>query len=148
MNISSLSKVHFEVSRQQFNSFVGRTFVPKTSYYVASLMRSASEESLENKSKILSRLLTVGWIAGAALCSVGSAIQNILSDFSSPSVLLLTLKEGDGKIHCADGRAFYLWSDQVLREIFTSLNLKMASFFRNVSAIGSNEPWLGYVLTK
>ena len=75
-------------------------------------------------------------------------IQKILSGFSSPCVLLLTLKEGDGKIHCADGRTFYLWNDAALREIFASLNLEMASFFRNVSAIGSQETWLGYVLKK
>ena len=73
-------------------------------------------------------------------------IQKILSGFSSPCVMLLTLKEGDGKIHCADGRTFYLWNDQVLREIFARLNLAIASFFRNASAIGSKEPWLGYVL--
>ena len=77
-----------------------------------------------------------------------STIQKILSGFSSPCVMLLTLKEGDGKIHCADGRTFYLWNDQVLREIFARLNLAIASFFRNASAIGSKEPWLGYVLKK
>ena len=60
-----------------------------------------------------------------------STIQKILSGFSSPCVLLLTLKEGDGKIHCADGRTFYLWNDAALREIFAGLNLEMASFFRN-----------------
>ena len=75
-------------------------------------------------------------------------IQKVLFGFSSPCMLLLTLKEGDGKIHCADGRTFYLWNDEVLREIFASLNLEMASFFRNASAIGSKEPWLGYVLKK
>ena len=75
-------------------------------------------------------------------------IQKILSAFSSPCVLLLTLKEGDGSIHRADGRTFYLWNDPVLREIFVNLKLEMASFSRNVSAIGSNEAWLGYVLKK
>lgn len=75
-----------------------------------------------------------------------STIQKMLSGFSSLCVMLLTLKEGNGKIHCADGRTFYLWNDLVLREIFASLKLEIASFFRNVSAIGSNEAWLGYVL--
>ena len=75
-------------------------------------------------------------------------IQKVLFGFSSPCMLLLTLKEGDGKIHCADVRTFYLWNDEVLREIFASLNLEMASFFRNASAIGSKESWLGYVLKK
>jgi hypothetical protein len=72
----------------------------------------------------------------------------ICSGFSSPCVLLLTLKEGDGRIHCADGRTFYLWKDAVLREIFARLNLEIASFFRNASAIGTHEPWLGYVFIK
>ena len=76
------------------------------------------------------------------------AIQKILSCLSSSCVILLTLKEGHGKIDCADGRTFYLWNDQVLRDIFAGLNLEMASFFRNASAIGSKESWLGYVLKK
>jgi len=75
-------------------------------------------------------------------------IQKILSGLSSPCVLLLTLKEGDGLIHCADGRTFYLWNDAALKEIFARLNLEVAAFFRNVSAIGSRESWLGYVLKK
>jgi SAM-dependent methyltransferase len=77
-----------------------------------------------------------------------STIHKILAGFSSPCVLLLTLKEGDGISHHADGRAFYLWNDEVLREIFASLNLEVAASFRNVSAIGSKEAWLGYVLIK
>ena len=77
-----------------------------------------------------------------------STIQKILSGFSSPCVLLLTMKEGDGRIQCADGRTFYLWNDAALRDIFFGLNLELASFFRNASAIGSNESWLGYVLKK
>jgi SAM-dependent methyltransferase len=75
-------------------------------------------------------------------------IQKILSGVSSPCVLLLTLKEGDGLFNCADGRTFYLWKDAALREIFAGLNLEIASFSRNASAIGSWETWLGYVLKK
>ncbi len=76
-------------------------------------------------------------------------IQKILSGLSSPCALLLTLKEGNGKIHAtADGRTFYLWNDTALREIFVRLNLELVSFFRNISAIGSPETWLGYVLIK
>jgi SAM-dependent methyltransferase len=75
-------------------------------------------------------------------------IQKILKGFTSPCVLLVTLKEGKGKIHCTDGRIFYLWEDTALREIFIRLKLETASFFRNASAIGSRESWLGYVLKK
>jgi hypothetical protein len=63
-------------------------------------------------------------------------------------VLLLTLKEGDGLFNFADGRTFYLWNDAALREIFAGVNLEVASFFKNASAIGSRETWLGYVLKK
>jgi len=75
-------------------------------------------------------------------------IQKILSGFTSPCVMLLTLKEGEGKIQCADGRVFYHWKDNVLRDVFARMNLEMASIFRNGSAIGNKEPWLGYVLIK
>jgi len=77
-----------------------------------------------------------------------ATIQRILWGLSSPCLILLTLKEGDGSIHRADGRIFYLWSDAALREMFARLSLEMLSFFRNASAIGSLEPWLGYVLKK
>jgi SAM-dependent methyltransferase len=75
-------------------------------------------------------------------------IHKILYSLSSPCVLLLTLKEGNGLFNSADGRTFYLWKDAALREIFAGLNLEIASFFRNASAIGSRETWLGYVLKK
>ncbi len=75
-------------------------------------------------------------------------IQKLLSGVASPCVILLTMKAGEGCIRAADGRVFYLWSDAELEESFLRLNLKVATFFRNTSVIGSRESWLGYVLMK
>jgi SAM-dependent methyltransferase len=79
---------------------------------------------------------------------LAATIQKILSGLSSPCAALLTLKEGHGSIRREDGRTFYLWKDAALRVIFAGLSLETASFFRNASAIGSRETWLGYVLKK
>ena len=75
-------------------------------------------------------------------------IQTILSGLSFPCMILVTMKEGDGRCKGEDGRTFYLWNASSLKSIFLRLNLKTAAFFRNVSAIGSHEIWLGYVLIK
>lgn len=77
-----------------------------------------------------------------------STAQKIFSAFTSPCILLLTLKEGDGVINAADGRAFYLWNDDTLRGFFAEMDLKLSLCFKNASAIGSKETWLGYVLKK
>ncbi len=75
-------------------------------------------------------------------------IQQILSGLSFPCIILVTMKEGDGRCKGEDGRTFYLWSESSLNNIFLGMNLKTTAFFRNVSAIGSQETWLGYVLIK
>lgn len=75
-------------------------------------------------------------------------IQKLLFGFASPCVILLTMKAGKGSNRAADGRTFYLWSEAALENIYARLGLQTATFFRNASAIGSREPWLGYVLVK
>lgn len=77
-----------------------------------------------------------------------SVLQKLLAAVVSPGTILLTLKAGDGLVHCPDGRTFYLWDEGMLEDNFERLNLKTARFFRNESAIGSGEIWLGYVLQK
>jgi len=62
--------------------------------------------------------------------------------------LLITMKQGKGTEADPDGRRFYLWQDEELREVFQSQNLRVIDFFRQPSKINHNETWLGYVLKK
>ncbi len=77
-----------------------------------------------------------------------SVLRRIIKGLHSFRTALITLKEGDGVIDVEDGRRFYLWRDDAVRKIYMQLGLTVASFFRNVSATGSGESWLGYVLIK
>jgi len=62
--------------------------------------------------------------------------------------LLITMKEGKGTVADREGRHFYLWQDEDLREVFQSQNLEVIDFFRQPSKINPAETWLGYVLKK
>ena len=75
-------------------------------------------------------------------------LRRIIEGCRSFRTALITFKEGDGVVDAADGRRFYLWRDDAVRDIFTRLDLTVASFFRNVSVTGSGESWLGYVVIK
>jgi SAM-dependent methyltransferase len=62
--------------------------------------------------------------------------------------LLITMKQGKGAVADPQGRHFYLWQDEDLREVFQSQNLPVIDFFRQPSKINPAETWLGYVLKK
>jgi len=134
-------------------------------YHPTGLERSASLARLAGKTSgcpvIEGDLETFDFSVGAwnAVLLVGSLVhfphdrlfpvlQKLLAGIVSPGTILLTLKAGDGVVHCPDGRTFYLWNEEMLQKIFAGLSLKTAEFFTNESAIGSGETWLGYVLLK
>ncbi len=75
-------------------------------------------------------------------------LRRIIEGRRSFRTALITLKEGDGVVDAVDGRRFYLWRDEAVRDIYAQLEVTVASFFRNLSATGSGESWLGYVVIK
>jgi hypothetical protein len=44
--------------------------------------------------------------------------------------LLITMKQGKGTVADPEGRHFYLWQDEDLRQVFQSQNLPVIDFFR------------------
>ncbi len=77
-----------------------------------------------------------------------AVLDRIISGCCTMRTALITLKEGTGLVDAADGRRFYLWQDRDIRDIFAQTGLTVSSFFRNFSATGSGESWLGYVTVK
>ena len=75
-------------------------------------------------------------------------LRRIIEGRRSFRTALITLKEGDGVIDAVDGRRFYLWRDEAVRDIYAQLEVTVVSFFRNPSATDSGESWLGYVVIK
>lgn len=91
-------------------------------------------------------VLMVGSLVHISHNQLLPVLQKMLSGFVSPYTILLTMKAGDGCFHCPDGRTFFLWKETEIEAIIRQLNLRTAAFFRNHSAIGNGETWLGYVL--
>jgi hypothetical protein len=58
------------------------------------------------------------------------------------------MKQGTGTSTDPDGRQFYLWQDNDLRNQFQSQNLTVIDLFRQPSKIDKADIWLGYVLKK
>lgn len=63
-------------------------------------------------------------------------------------VLLITLKEGQGRFYASDGRIFELWRDSELEKVFMDLDLKILDSRRQISKLNQKDVWLGYVLRK
>lgn len=73
---------------------------------------------------------------------------NIIQALNPQGYMLVSLKEGTGKTAGAHGRIFYLWQDAELRDVFKSFGFRIADFLRQISAIGTDEIWLAYILEK
>lgn len=76
------------------------------------------------------------------------ALGNIIKCLRTKGFVLISLKEGQVSYSKADGRIYYLWSDQDLREIFQKFSLVVRIFNRGVSKVNDHYIWLSYILQK
>ena len=75
-------------------------------------------------------------------------LRNILRAVKPAGHVLLTLKEGLGRRTVDDGRVFYLWSSEELRENFNACGLEEKAFLRQSSALENGDVWLTFMLRK
>ena len=73
-------------------------------------------------------------------------LDNLLKALNTPGWIFLSLKAGRGQKVDRWNRIFYLWQTEALEEILAKSRLQVLDFFRSMSAAGTGEPWLGYVL--
>lgn len=62
--------------------------------------------------------------------------------------VLMSLKEGRGSSIDGDGRIFYFWQDQDLREVFSKHDFRVLDFHRSASKVNEKNTWLSYVLAQ
>lgn len=93
-------------------------------------------------------IILVGAIVHLPHEELKMVLDHITYSLGEQGKALVTMKEGDGIFKDENGRAFYLWQDTELRDIFTNLGFKILDFSRQVSAIRPDDIWLGYVLEK
>jgi SAM-dependent methyltransferase len=93
-------------------------------------------------------LLLIGALVHLPRPKFSQVFKAICRALKKNGFLLITMKQGKGIVTDPDGRQFYLWQDEDLREVFQSQNLPVIDFFRQPSKINPDEIWLGYVLRK
>jgi SAM-dependent methyltransferase len=93
-------------------------------------------------------LLLIGALVHLPRSKFSKVLQTICRALKKHGFLLITMKQGKGTVTDPDGRQFYLWQDEDLRNVFQSQNLSVADFSRQPSKINPAETWLGYVLKK
>lgn len=74
--------------------------------------------------------------------------ENILHALHPGGHVLVSMKQGTGTKAAKDGRIFYLWQDDELRQVFAQKNCQVGDFSVQVSAIRSEDVWLAYTITQ
>ena len=93
-------------------------------------------------------LVLIGAMVHVPHEKLSDVLGKVLKAVRPDGHLLVSLKQGKGKKESPDGRIFYLWEDNELRRTFKKLKCRVSEYFVQVSSIGENDIWLGYVLEK
>jgi SAM-dependent methyltransferase len=93
-------------------------------------------------------LLLIGALVHLPQSKFPKVLETICRALEKHGFLLITMKQGNGMVTGPDGRQFYLWQDEDLRDVFQSQDLAVINFFRQSSKINPDEIWLGYLLKK
>ncbi len=93
-------------------------------------------------------ILLSGSLAHIPHARLETVFKNIVSGLCEGGNVLVSLKEGGGSSMDGDGRIFYFWQDEDLRDIFSKHDFKILDFHRGVSKVNQKDTWLSYVLEK
>jgi len=93
-------------------------------------------------------VVLVGALVHVPPAEFASVLRNIAAALKANGLMLITIKEGDGRSEGVDGRIFYLYRDVDLRTVFAALGFAVLEFSRDVSKMGTGEIWLRYILKR
>ena len=83
-------------------------------------------------------LVLIGALVHLPRSNFSEGLKTICRALKKHGFMLITMKQGQGSVTDPDGRRFYLWQDEDLREVFQSQNLPVIDFFRQPSKIMTN----------
>jgi SAM-dependent methyltransferase len=73
-------------------------------------------------------------------------ILRALNPASPRRIVYLSLKEGEEAATDSRGRVFYFWQEADLVRLLAGCGMEVLDFQRSLSADGTGQPWLGFVL--
>lgn len=93
-------------------------------------------------------ILLVGALVHLPRQRLPRVLASILKALRPRGWVLLTLKQGTGKISDDSGRTFYLWEPEQLKPIFAPLGLLLKSYFNQPSITAAADSWLTFLLER
>jgi len=94
-------------------------------------------------------ILMTGALVHVAHDRLPGVLGNILRALNPESqrrMAYLSMKEGEGSATDNRGRVFYFWKEADLSRLLSDDGMEVLDFQRSLSADGSGQPWLGFVL--
>jgi SAM-dependent methyltransferase len=93
-------------------------------------------------------ILMIGALVHLSGSQLEPAFLSITTALEENGLVLLSLKEGNGRINTADGRIFILWQPEELEKIFLKNGFRILDFSRQISKIRESDVWIAYLLQK
>jgi len=93
-------------------------------------------------------ILMIGALVHLPGSQLEPAFLSITTALEENGLVLLSLKEGNGRMNAADGRVFFLWQPEELEQIFLKNGFRILDFSRQISKICESDVWLGYLIQK
>ena len=106
----------------------------------------ADFESFDFSSLKVDAVLLIGALVHLPHQKMPAVLKNIMKAIRPGGRILMTMKEGQGRITGEDGRVFYLWQPNELSSIFRKLGILEEDHFSQRSIAGAADIWLTYLL--
>lgn len=91
-------------------------------------------------------LLLIGALVHETHDQFATVFGRILPALQPQGLVLLTLKQGQGKNTSPDGRTFYLWEKDQIIETAHNLNLMCIDYSVQVSQVRKSDTWMSFIL--
>ncbi len=77
-----------------------------------------------------------------------SVLLNISKAVKPEGILLISVKEGTGKFTDNENRDFYLWKEESMQTVISSLSFETLKVEKNKSPLGTGETFLSFIVRK
>jgi len=105
-------------------------------------------EDFDFSKETFDAILLSGSLVHIPHAQLEAVFDSVMRGLGEGGKVLVSLKEGKGSSTGGDGRIFYLWQKEDLRELFSRHGFSVLECQRDVSKVNSSDTWLSYVLLK
>ena len=108
----------------------------------------ADFENFDFSTLSVDAVLLIGALVHVPHPKMPPVLKRIMKALRPGGWILISLKEGQGRMTADDGRDFYLWRQSELSSVIEKLDLQEEANFNQRSVAGTSEIWLTYLLKR